>query len=63
MSGTTMALEVVGLTSGYGESMVINDVSFSVAPGDVMAILGKNGMGKTTLLRTIMGFLRAKTGT
>jgi ABC-type branched-subunit amino acid transport system ATPase component len=53
------ALEVQGLTSGYGESVVLRDVSFSLTQGEVMAILGKNGMGKTTLLKTVMGFLPA----
>jgi ABC-type branched-subunit amino acid transport system ATPase component len=62
MKETTPALEVTGLTSGYGESMVINGIDFTIARGEILAILGKNGMGKTTLLRTIMGFLRAMTG-
>lgn len=56
------ALEVQGLTSGYGESVVLRDISFTVPQGEVMAILGKNGMGKTTLLKTVMGFLPALGG-
>ncbi len=40
------ALEVKGLVAGYGESMVLQDVSLHVAPGEVLAVLGKNGMGK-----------------
>jgi branched-chain amino acid transport system ATP-binding protein len=56
------ALSVSGLTSGYGESIVIRDLSFELAAGETLAVLGKNGMGKSTLLRTIMGFLGKKAG-
>jgi branched-chain amino acid transport system ATP-binding protein len=56
------ALSIDGLVSGYGEAMVLRDVSLHVAPGEVLAVLGKNGMGKTTLLKTIMGFLSAHSG-
>jgi branched-chain amino acid transport system ATP-binding protein len=56
------ALEVQGLVAGYGEAMVLRDVSLHVAPGEVLAVLGKNGMGKSTLLKTIMGFLPARAG-
>ncbi|UEM02490.1 ABC transporter ATP-binding protein [Skermanella rosea] len=69
MSGTNMEaagrsrLEIAGLSSGYGAATVIRDVSFSIAPGEILVVLGKNGMGKSTLLKTIMGFVRARTGT
>ncbi|WP_029355023.1 ABC transporter ATP-binding protein [Bosea sp. 117] len=56
------ALHVSDLTCGYGESVVIQDLSFDLAHGEILAVLGKNGMGKSTLLRTIMGFLRKQTG-
>lgn len=56
------ALEVSGLQSGYGESMVVRDVSFDIRPGEIFALLGKNGMGKSTLLKTVMGFLPLKAG-
>ena len=56
------ALDIDGVTAGYGEAMVLRDVSLSVAPGEVVAVLGKNGMGKTTLLKTVMGFLPARGG-
>ena len=46
----TSALEVEGLASGYGTSEVISDVSFNLAKSEVLAIVGKNGMGKTSLL-------------
>lgn len=55
-------LQVAGLSSGYGPVTVVRDVSFSIAPGEILVILGKNGMGKSTLLKTIMGFVRAKSG-
>ena len=57
-----LALEVERLTSGYGEAMVLHDVSLSLPAGQVLAIVGKNGMGKSTLLKTVMGFLPASRG-
>ncbi len=56
------ALEVSHLASGYGDSLVINDVSFTIGRGEILAILGKNGMGKTTLIRTILGFVPPRNG-
>jgi ABC-type branched-subunit amino acid transport system ATPase component len=57
------ALELAGVSGGYGDALVVRDVDLSVAAGAIMAVLGKNGMGKSTLLKTVMGFLPAKTGT
>jgi branched-chain amino acid transport system ATP-binding protein len=51
-----------GLVSGYGGAMVLRGVSFSLAPREILAVLGKNGMGKTTLLKTVMGFVPAREG-
>jgi branched-chain amino acid transport system ATP-binding protein len=56
------ALAVETLTSGYGEAMVLRDVTLRVMAGEVLTVLGKNGMGKTTLLKTVMGFLPALGG-
>ena len=56
------ALEVAGLVSGYGEAMVLRGVSLAVPASGVLALLGKNGMGKSTLLKTVMGFLPARAG-
>lgn len=58
----TDLLEVEGLTSGYGTSEVISDVSFTLAKSDVLAVVGKNGMGKTSLLKAVLGFLPAWRG-
>jgi urea ABC transporter ATP-binding protein UrtE len=55
-------LEVSGLVSGYGRIGVLHGADLSVAQGSCVGILGHNGMGKTTLLRTIMGLLPAKAG-
>jgi branched-chain amino acid transport system ATP-binding protein len=48
-------LEVTGLDSYYGQAKVLDGVSISVEAGQVVALLGRNGMGKTTLIRSIMG--------
>jgi branched-chain amino acid transport system ATP-binding protein len=48
-------LEVRDLHSGYGEAVVVRGVSLDVGAGEIVALLGRNGMGKTTLIRSIMG--------
>lgn len=58
----TDALAVSGLSSGFGGSMVLRNLSFKIPDGGILALLGKNGMGKTTLLRTLMGFVPARAG-
>ncbi|HEY5724971.1 MAG TPA: ATP-binding cassette domain-containing protein, partial [Methylomirabilota bacterium] len=50
-------LAVKGLTGGYGETTVLWDVSFEIAKGQAVALLGRNGMGKTTTLLAIMGLI------
>ncbi|CAN5274155.1 ABC transporter ATP-binding protein [soil metagenome] len=55
-------LEVSGLTSGYGDLTVIRDVSLSVAPATITAVLGRNGAGKTTTLKAIAGLLPVGSG-
>ena len=50
-------LEVEGLTAGYGQSQVLFGMSLAVAPGQCVTLLGRNGMGKTTTIKTIMGLL------
>jgi branched-chain amino acid transport system ATP-binding protein len=58
----TAALELVNLTSGYGSSTVVHGVSLEIAPGEILALVGKNGMGKSSLLKTILSFLPAWDG-
>ncbi len=57
-----MALEVEGVHTYYGESHVLQGISLRVEPGEVLAILGRNGMGKTTLIRSIVGFTPPREG-
>jgi branched-chain amino acid transport system ATP-binding protein len=58
-----MILEVTDLHSGYGRIPVLNGATLSVREGEILGILGHNGMGKTTLLRALIGHLPAKQGT
>ena len=51
----TRLIEIAGLTSGYREAVVINDLSFGLRKGEALALLGRNGVGKSTLLATLMG--------
>ena len=55
-------LSVEGLCAAYGESQVLWDVGFDVPPSSVVCLMGRNGVGKTTLLRTLMGLLPARSG-
>lgn len=56
------ALEVEGVSSGYGEALIVRDASLTIGRGEILSLLGKNGMGKSTLLKTIMGFLPLRGG-
>ncbi|WP_112875171.1 ABC transporter ATP-binding protein [Paracoccus endophyticus] len=58
----TPLLEVSDLNAWYGESHVLHGVTMTVAEGETVCILGRNGMGKTTTLRSIMGIVRKRTG-
>ena len=53
-----MSIEVKNLSFAYGEHEVLHDVSFSVAAGEYLSILGPNGVGKSTLFRCVLGLLR-----
>lgn len=55
-------LSVNGLQIFYGQSRILNDVSIEVPPGQIVCLMGRNGVGKTTLLKAIMGVLKAKKG-
>ncbi|MDR5780808.1 ABC transporter ATP-binding protein [Caballeronia sp. LZ065] len=56
------ALHVENLSVGYGRSLVLDQFSFSVNPGEVLAVVGPNGAGKSTLLKAISGCLRPRSG-
>ena len=51
------ALELADVRSGYGEAVVVRDVTLAIDQSEIFVLLGKNGMGKSTLLKTVMGFL------
>ena len=53
---------IAGLVSGYGQSKVIHGVDLAVASGEIVAVMGRNGMGKTTLFKTMMGMLPTMQG-
>lgn len=55
-------LTVQGLSSGYGSAAVLQDISLNIKKGEIVVVLGKNGMGKSTLLKTLMGFVRPFNG-
>jgi len=55
-------LRAEGIEAGYGESLVLQGVSLHLPKGAAVGLLGRNGMGKTTLIRTVMGYLRARRG-
>ncbi len=54
--------EVKGLEAGYGQSRVVHGVDLNVAEGEILAIMGRNGMGKTTLFKTLVGMLPSMGG-
>src|SRR5215472_14972953 len=62
--GPTLAssLAISGLDAGYGAVRILHDVSLSVGAGETVALLGTNGNGKSTLLKSIMGIVRPSAG-
>jgi len=58
-----MSLRVSGLSAGYEGTPILRDVDCTVAEGEVVGVVGRNGVGKTTLLKTIMGLLEPSEGT
>jgi branched-chain amino acid transport system ATP-binding protein len=57
-----MSLELSNLNAGYGGTPILRNVSFSVDDGEIVGIVGRNGVGKTTLLKSIMGLLDPESG-
>src|SRR6202795_3593160 len=55
-------LRIENLSAGYGEAVVLSGISLSLAEGQALALLGRNGMGKTTLINTIVGVTRYFSG-
>src|SRR5882724_9394857 len=55
-------LTIQNLEVGYGQSKVIHDLNFSVGGQEILAIMGRNGMGKTTLLKSLIGILPSRSG-
>ncbi len=62
MPSAMPALAVEDLHAAYGQSEVLHGLTFAVAPGEIVAVMGRNGMGKTTLMKTLMGLLPVKAG-
>ncbi|MFM8465762.1 MAG: ABC transporter ATP-binding protein [Burkholderiaceae bacterium] len=58
----TQALEIKGLHAWYGESHILHDMNLSVAQGEVVTLLGRNGAGRTTTLRAIIGLTGKRSG-
>jgi branched-chain amino acid transport system ATP-binding protein len=56
-------IDARGLQSYYGSSHVLRGVDFHVGPGEIVGLMGRNGMGKTTLLRSILGHVKPRSGT
>ena len=55
-------LSIRNLSSGYGDAQVLHDISFEVNAGEIVCLLGRNGAGKTTCMKTIMGLIPANAG-
>ena len=62
MTKVTALLRMEGLSAGYGEAVVLHDISLSVNEGETLALLGRNGTGKTTLINLMTGVLPATEG-
>jgi len=61
-TNSTNLLSVEGVISGYGATSVLQDVSFNVGRGEIVAVIGRNGVGKTTLMKTLIGLLKHRQG-
>jgi len=61
-TGNAVALALEGIDALYGESHVLHSVGFSLQEGHVLALLGRNGAGKTTCMNSVIGFLPPRRG-
>jgi branched-chain amino acid transport system ATP-binding protein len=61
-AAVTPKLTISGLSCGYGAIDVIAGLSLAIEPGEIFALMGKNGMGKTTLLKTVIGLIAVRSG-
>ena len=55
-------LQARGLNTYYGSSHILRDLDFTLHRGETLGLMGRNGMGKSTLLKTLMGLVRARSG-
>jgi branched-chain amino acid transport system ATP-binding protein len=58
----TPLIQATGLHTHYGQSHILRGVDFTVAPGQTIGLMGRNGMGKTTLLKSVMGIVKPSGG-
>ena len=63
LTGLSSMLDISGVTTGYGRTLIVRDVSLTIQPGEIVAIVGRNGVGKTTLMKAIIGLLPLTRGT
>jgi ABC-2 type transport system ATP-binding protein len=59
---TDPVLQVTNLTKRFGEFVAVNDVSFSIKPGEILGLLGPNGAGKTTTMHMLLGLITPTSG-
>jgi branched-chain amino acid transport system ATP-binding protein len=59
----SMLIDAKGLNSSYGASHILRGIDFSVARGETIGLMGRNGMGKSTLLKSLMGLVKPRSGT
>ncbi len=62
-AGVASMLDVSHVTVGYGRTTIVRDVSLAIQPGEIVVIIGRNGVGKTTLMKAIIGLLPLAQGT
>jgi urea transport system ATP-binding protein len=59
---TRSLLDVTGLCAGYGSTPVLQGIDLAIGPGEIVGVIGRNGVGKTTMMRALIGLLRATAG-